>query len=141
MKFFGADEFLPQNRILRFLAKYGCELTEAEKIICENTIFVICGFDKKQYNATLMPVIFAHSPAGTSTKTVVHFAQEIQENGNFQYFDYGERENIKRYGQVAPPLYNIDNIRVPVSLFYANNDWLAGSKVSKINVFGSLGKN
>lgn len=51
MKYLGADEFLPQNRVLRFLAKYGCELTEAEKIICENTIFVICGFDKKQYNA------------------------------------------------------------------------------------------
>lgn len=76
-----------------------------------------------------MPVIFAHSPAGTSTKTVVHFAQEIQENGNFQHFDYGDKENMKRYGQSKPPLYNVENIRVPISLFYANNDWLAGSKV------------
>lgn len=27
-----------------------------------------------------MPVIFAHTPAGTSTKTVVHYAQEIHES-------------------------------------------------------------
>lgn len=26
-----------------------------------------------------MPVIFGHTPAGTSTKTVVHYAQEIHE--------------------------------------------------------------
>jgi lysosomal acid lipase/cholesteryl ester hydrolase len=73
-----------------------------------------------------MPVIFGHTPAGTSTKTVTHFAQEIHENGNFQQFDYGEEENLKRYGQKLPPLYDVDNIRVPVALFYATNDWLAG---------------
>lgn len=50
IKFFGANEFLPQNKILQFLAKYGCELTEAERYICENTVFVLCGFDKAQYN-------------------------------------------------------------------------------------------
>lgn len=27
-----------------------------------------------------MPVIFGHTPAGTSTKTVVHYAQEIHES-------------------------------------------------------------
>lgn len=81
IKFFGANEFLPQNKILQFLAKYGCELTEAERYICENTVFVLCGFDKAQYNEvrksfscfflfvnffsqTLMPVIFGHTPAG-----------------------------------------------------------------------------
>lgn len=148
MKFFGQNEFLPQNRIIKWLSKYGCELNEAEKYICENTVFVICGFDKKQYNATLMPVIFAHTPgnflfhhlhsntvklcackflpAGTSTKTVVHYAQEIQESGNFQNFDYGPEENMKRYGNNTPPSYNLENISAPVVMFYAQNDWLAG---------------
>lgn len=50
-KFLGANEFMPQSSILKFLAKYGCELTEAERYICENTIFIICGFDKDQFNA------------------------------------------------------------------------------------------
>ncbi|XP_055616407.1 lipase 3-like isoform X2 [Toxorhynchites rutilus septentrionalis] len=126
LKFLGGNEFMPQNKIIRYLAKYGCELTEAEKYICENTVFVLCGFDKEQYNATLMPVIFGHTPAGTSTKTVVHYAQEIHENGNFQLFDYGESENERRYGQPKPPSYDLDNIATPIALFYANNDWLAG---------------
>ncbi|XP_037027397.1 lipase 3-like isoform X2 [Bradysia coprophila] len=125
-KFLGANEFLPQNKILQFLAKYGCELTEAERYICENTVFVLCGFDKAQYNETLMPVIFGHTPAGTSTKTVVHYAQEIHEKGNFQYFDYGTKENIVRYGQENPPHYQLQNISTPIALFYAQNDWLAG---------------
>lgn len=126
MKFFGQNEFMPQNRIIKWLSKYGCELNAAEKYICENTVFVICGFDKEQYNATLMPVIFAHTPAGTSTRTVVHYAQEIQEKGNFQNFDYGPEENMKRYGTKVPPQYNLENISTPIALFYAQNDWLAG---------------
>ncbi|XP_055525583.1 lipase 3-like isoform X3 [Wyeomyia smithii] len=137
LKFFGSNEFMPQNKIIRYLAKYGCELTEAEKYICENTVFVLCGFDKEQYNATLMPVIFGHTPAGTSTKTVVHYAQEIHEHGNFQQFDYGEAENQRRYGQSKPPSYNLENISTPIALFYANNDWLAGP-LDVANLFNRL---
>ncbi|XP_058839895.1 lipase 3-like isoform X1 [Topomyia yanbarensis] len=137
LKFFGSNEFMPQNKIIRYLAKYGCELTEAEKYICENTVFVLCGFDKEQYNATLMPVIFGHTPAGTSTKTVVHYAQEIHEHGNFQQFDYGEAENQRRYGQSKPPSYDLDSITTPIALFYANNDWLAGP-MDVANLFSRL---
>uniref|UniRef100_A0AAG5CT72 Partial AB-hydrolase lipase domain-containing protein n=1 Tax=Anopheles atroparvus TaxID=41427 RepID=A0AAG5CT72_ANOAO len=137
LKFFGGNEFMPQNKIIRYLAKYGCELTEAEKYICENTVFVLCGFDKEQYNATLMPVIFGHTPAGTSTKTVVHYAQEIHNEGNFQLFDYGESENQRRYGRATPPGYNLENISTPIALFYANNDWLAGP-MDVANLFNQL---
>lgn len=139
LKFFGGNEFMPQNKIIRYLAKYGCELTEAEKYICENTVFVLCGFDKEQYNATLMPVIFGHTPAGTSTKTVVHYAQEIHESGNFQRFDYGEAENQRRYGQAKPPSYELENISTPIALFYASNDWLAGP-LDVANLFNRLSR-
>lgn len=130
MKFFGQNEFLPQSKVIKWLSKFGCELNEVEKYICENIVFVLCGFDKYQYNSTLASVIFAHSPAGTSTKTVVHYAQEIHENGKFQNFDYGNDGNIQRYGQEMPPSYNLSNILVPTALFYAQNDWLAGFQVT-----------
>ena len=65
---------------------------------------------------------------GTSTKTVVHYAQEIHENGIFQQFDYGSTENQKRYGKLTPPAYILENITTPIALFYATNDWLAGPK-------------
>lgn len=48
---FGADEFLPQSAALQFFAKYGCELAMFELKLCENSIFVICGFDKDQFNS------------------------------------------------------------------------------------------
>ena len=61
MKFLGANEFMPQNKIIRLLAKYGCELTEAERYICENTVFVLCGFDKEQYNAVSDSFVYHNS--------------------------------------------------------------------------------
>ncbi|XP_055716027.1 lipase 3-like [Phlebotomus papatasi] len=125
IKFMG-NEFLPKNKIITFLAKYGCEMNNVERYICENSIFVLCGFDTAQYNANLTPVIFAHAPAGASTKTLVHYAQEIHEKGDFKYFDYGRSENEALYGQPTPPLYNVTNISAPVALIYATNDWLAG---------------
>lgn len=81
IRLLGANQFLPQNKLLKLLAKYGCEATRAEKIICENTVFIFCGFDAAQFNSTLLPVIIGHTPAGTSTKTVIHYAQEIN-SGN-----------------------------------------------------------
>jgi lysosomal acid lipase/cholesteryl ester hydrolase len=126
IRFFGANEFFPQNKIIKFLSKYGCELTEAERFICENSVFVISGFDKAQFNETLMPVIFGHTPAGTSTKTVVHYAQEIDNHGKFQKYDYGKERNMEKYGQDYPPVYNVTGITTPIALFYTTNDWLAG---------------
>jgi lysosomal acid lipase/cholesteryl ester hydrolase len=72
-----------------------------------------------------MPVIFGHTPAGTSTKTMVHYAQEIS-NGKFQKYDYGKERNMKKYGQDYPPIYNVTGIKTPIALFYTTNDWLAG---------------
>lgn len=51
IKFFGGNQFLPQSKVIKYLAKYGCEMTDTEKFICENAVFVLCGFDKAQYNA------------------------------------------------------------------------------------------
>lgn len=61
----------------------------------------------------------------------IHYAQEIHENGKFQHFDYGEKENLKRYGQSHPPEYDLSVISSKVALFYAQNDWLAGPLVKR----------
>lgn len=49
-RFLGIGKFLPRNWVVNLLARYGCEIVEAEKIICENIIFTICGFDRQQFN-------------------------------------------------------------------------------------------
>ncbi|XP_011872790.1 PREDICTED: lipase 3-like [Vollenhovia emeryi] len=131
--FLGEDEFLPQNSVLRLLAKYGCDVDYFEKEICANTLFLICGFDKEQFNYTLLPVILSHDPAGTSTKTLVHFAQEVK-SGKFRQYDYGREKNLLLYNATEPPGYNLTNITVSVALFYADNDWLANSlDVKRLN--------
>jgi len=73
-------------------------------------------------------VILSHDPAGASTKTLMHFNQEI-ESGKFRQYDYGYEKNLLIYNATEPPDYNLANITVPIALFYSDNDWLASSLV------------
>lgn len=48
--FFGKDEFLLQNDVLRLLMKYSCDVDYFEEEICTNILFLTCGYDKEQFN-------------------------------------------------------------------------------------------
>lgn len=129
-QFLGKGEFLPHDKIIQWLSKYGCELVTTEEKICEDTVFVISGFDEEQFNATLLPVILGHDPAGASTKTIIHYAQEIK-SGKFQQYDSGcsmdekgsKDEECDRATDGQE--YDLSKITVPIDLHYADNDWLA----------------
>ncbi|XP_033217874.1 lipase 3-like [Belonocnema kinseyi] len=125
-QFLGKNEFLPQNRVLRLLAKFGCDLDTLEEEICTNAMFVIFGFDAGEFNMTLLPVILAHTPAGTSTKSLTHFAQEVISD-RFRPYDYGMLRNIRIYNSTVPPDYDLSKIEIPIALFYGDNDWLAST--------------
>ena len=55
-------------------------------------------------NMTLLPIILGHEPGGGSTRTLVHFAQEVN-SGKFCKYDLGRRLNVAKYGQPQPPEY------------------------------------
>jgi len=119
----GIDEFLPNTKLQQMIAKYVCPnpLTD---IICQNVLEMISG-PTGQLNASRIPVIDAHSPAGTSVQNVVHFGQLIN-SGNFQAYDYGSaKANHAKYGSDQPPVYQVQNMDLPVSVYYGGNDWLA----------------
>ncbi|KAI8440950.1 hypothetical protein MSG28_009246 [Choristoneura fumiferana] len=137
LKLLGQNEFLPQNAVLRWLSKHACEINHYEEAICENSMFVLCGHDEKQFNKTLMPIILGHVPAGASTRTLVHYAQEIRNAGRFQQFDYGAAGNMRQYGSLVPPEYPLHNITLPIALFGSENDWLA-SDVDVTNLYTKL---
>lgn len=80
---------------------------------------------------TLLPIILGHSPAGTSTRTVVHLSQGIL-SGRFRPYDYGSKKNMQIYNATEPPDYDFTNVTVPIALFYSDNDWLASNTVSRI---------
>ncbi|CAH4034935.1 unnamed protein product [Pieris brassicae] len=136
-KLLGANEFLPPNAVLRWLSKHACEINKLEEAICENSMFVICGHDEGQFNKSLLPLILSHEPAGASTKTLVHYAQEIQTAGRFQQFDYGPDGNLKQYGSPMPPEYPVHKITLPIALISSQNDWLA-SDVDVTNLYVQL---
>ncbi|XP_002165026.2 gastric triacylglycerol lipase isoform X1 [Hydra vulgaris] len=124
IKIFGIYDFLPPSAILRFIAQDVCGLLYPTEKVCSNIAFLIAGYDVSNLNETRLPVYLSHLPAGTSSKDIIHFAQMIK-SGQFQMFDYGESENMKRYHQKTAPLYYVDKVKVPVALFTGSNDWLA----------------
>lgn len=71
----------------------------------------------------MLPVALGHTPSGASVKQMIHFAQLIK-SGHFRKYDYGRFRNDMRYGTTEPPDYNLLNVKMPVSLYYSENDWL-----------------
>ncbi|EDO41646.1 predicted protein, partial [Nematostella vectensis] len=121
-KIFGIHDFLPNNEIMRILAVLFCEPLGIRDV-CSDVIFILDGFDQSQLNMTRLPVYISHTPAGTSVKNMIHYAQ-MYKSKKFEMYDYG-KDNIKRYGQNTPPQYNISAITVPTMLYWGGNDWLA----------------
>ncbi|KAB0801208.1 hypothetical protein PPYR_05562 [Photinus pyralis] len=120
----GMNEFLPNTKFLAVASHYLCSDISVTQILCSNSYFAMCGFNQRQMNSTLLPVIMAHNPAGASTKQFLHYAQEIK-SGKFRQYDYGSVENRQKYNRSVPPDYKLENIVAPTYLYYSRNDWLS----------------
>ncbi|KAJ8953102.1 hypothetical protein NQ318_013446 [Aromia moschata] len=121
----GVDEFLPSESLLGTVIADICEGSVGE-VLCENTLFILCGFSEDEMNTTLLPTIMSHVPAGASTRQMLHYAQEIN-SGHFRQYDLGLIENELTYGSLAPPDYDLSKITAPVHMLYSDNDWLAST--------------
>lgn len=73
-------EFLPTDGFLHEIAKFFCEGGIMQPL-CSNALFVVCGFNAEQFNATLLPIMMGHTPAGASTKQLLHYAQLVNSGG------------------------------------------------------------
>ncbi|GIY22139.1 gastric triacylglycerol lipase [Caerostris darwini] len=118
----GIDEFLPNGPFMKFLSEYVCD--EPIRWICSDIVFAMFGVDLPELNETRMGVYAAHTPAGSSAKSVAHYGQLV-ESGKFNKYDYGKKENLVRYGQETPPEYDLTKITTPVALMWGLNDDLA----------------
>ncbi|KAF5306000.1 hypothetical protein FQR65_LT07493 [Abscondita terminalis] len=123
-KLVGANEFLPNTNFLAIAGKLLCSDESVTQVLCTNTLFALAGFNQKQMNATLLPIVMGHTPAGAATRQVLHYTQEIN-SGKFEKWDAGLLENEKLYSSIQPPSYNIEKITAPVYLYYSTNDWLS----------------
>lgn len=134
--FLEAIELTGVTHILDYSINGGWGRNLLLKIFCTTQISV-CGYimskltdkdprklDRKQYQFFLK-----HNPSRTNLKSVKHFIQQIVHyDGALRKFDYGDPENIKRYGSIVPPSYDISKTKVPLTMYYGNNDLLTTQK-------------
>ncbi|KAJ6645638.1 Lipase 3 [Pseudolycoriella hygida] len=92
--------------------------------LCSGSMYLVGGFNTKQMNRTMLPVIKGHTPAGAAIKQFVHYGQGIQ-SGLFRQYDFGFISNYFKYGSLSPPQYNLTNIVAPTTFYYSSNDWLS----------------
>ncbi|KAG8230457.1 hypothetical protein J437_LFUL009946, partial [Ladona fulva] len=131
----GVNELFPSTALFDFLGAALCKDEAITQSLCTNILFLICGYNSKQLNETTIPVIVGHTPAGASTKTVIHYGQEYNSEKFCQY-DYGWITNILKYHQVSPPDYKLSLITAPVYLHYSRNDWLSGHNTELVSYYG-----
>ncbi|KAL4640085.1 putative lysosomal acid lipase/cholesteryl ester hydrolase [Arapaima gigas] len=120
--FFGRKDFLPQSKLIKWLGTELCSHCPFS-VLCGNVFFVICGFDEKNLNMSRTPVYTTHCPAGTSVQNMIHWSQ-LRKSGKLMAYDYG-RGNMAHYNQTNPPLYHVQNMKVPTVVFSGGHDTLA----------------
>jgi len=119
-KMFGVEEFFPSDHSTGKYCKYIPK-------VCTFFMNLVAGKDNKFMNRTRIPIYFAHTPAGTSRKNMLHWFQ-IVHSGRFAKYDYGWVENLRRYNHWNPPEYDISTIHTPVALITGSHDTLATTK-------------
>merc|ERR1739842_277561 len=70
---------------------------------------ILCGFDEAQLNKTLLPDILHHTPAGASTYTILHYAQEKQVPG-FHAYDWSDHDYFAMPGDILDTIMGLPNI-------------------------------
>ncbi|KAL5253872.1 hypothetical protein ACHWQZ_G013589 [Mnemiopsis leidyi] len=122
-KILGVHDFAPSNWFMKELAALVCPIEKA--VICRNIIFLLCGYDLSNLDESRVPIYVAHTPAGTSVRNMIHWAQLLRAK-QLQRYDYGTPdENMKHYNSTTPPVYDISGLDVPTALFSGGNDFLA----------------
>ncbi|KAF5293144.1 hypothetical protein FQA39_LY13754 [Lamprigera yunnana] len=122
-EYYGLYELFPYNPKLTLLGQILCNDDSLFQPLCATIFNAINGFSNN-LNKTTIPVILSNAPAGTSSRSLLHYMQ-LAKAKKFQHYDFGEAENIVRYGQPTPPEYDIDKITAPVALYYGGKDHMA----------------
>ncbi|PNJ72079.1 LIPF isoform 4 [Pongo abelii] len=121
---FGDKIFYPHNFFDQFLATEVCS-RETLNLLCSNALFIICGFDSKNFNTSRLDVYLSHNPAGTSVQNMFHWTQAVK-SGKFQAYDWGSPvQNKMHYNQSQPPYYNVTAMNVPIAVWNGGKDLLA----------------
>ncbi|XP_069962874.1 lipase 3 isoform X2 [Bactrocera oleae] len=76
----------------------------------------------------ILTEICSSVPVGASSKQLLHYMQ-LYASGGFTQFDYGSADrNLRQYGQVVAPSYNVSSIKNCISIYYSETDKMCGAE-------------
>ncbi|KAH7712220.1 Protein LIPL-1 [Aphelenchoides avenae] len=123
----GAGEFVPSGWLMKEISKFLCG-NKLGEWMCDSFIFMLAGPETAQLNRTRTAVYTSHTPAGTSTQNIMHWAQMVR-NGRMEKYDYrNAKKNREHYGQSHPPAYDLVRFDAPLHIYSSDADWLADEK-------------
>ncbi|XP_060520765.1 lipase 3-like [Cylas formicarius] len=111
------------NEGIRQVGKALCGENSTMRQICTNILSAMSLTPDEQIDPNTIPYIVAMGPGGASIYQAFHYAQ-ILTKGKFVQYDWGPKENLRRYGSKLPPEYNLRNVTSPVALIYGKGDEL-----------------
>lgn len=114
----GTGELFPNSKLLEWIGSDVCLADLQSLALCTEAIELFLNTGTESYNATRIPVYVSHVPAGSSVLNALHFFQGLKTD-RFQMMDFGEIENLNRYGQLTPPIYDPSRIKIPIGLFWS----------------------
>ncbi|XP_073819186.1 lipase 3 isoform X1 [Musca autumnalis] len=115
-------EMVSTNKYVKKLLSMAC-LENERPLVCVSRLWPAAGYDTELLNKTLLPDIMANFPVGGSFKQIMHYFQGYMSK-KFRQYDYGPHQNILRYHQLDPPDYCVENVAVPTTIYYAENDYI-----------------
>ncbi|XP_044736861.1 lipase 3-like [Chrysoperla carnea] len=124
----GIFEAFPSSEVNLKIIRMICEAGFSIEEICLETTARFLGWDPKQTPLHFIPHLLKHFPMGTSTQTLAHFGQIIRDARGLKPFDYGTEKNLKLYGDVKPPLYDLSKVTLPTAMYYSRGDFIVNTK-------------
>ncbi|XP_075150337.1 lipase 3-like [Haematobia irritans] len=138
--YLGDSCFLGSKLLRLFLGLEKCQSKSANTKFCLFVLHYILGGYTDYIDEVILPDVFLSHPSTASLHQFFHFMQ-MHHSKTFLKYNWGPEENLKRYNQTLPPLYELSNInpRFPIHIFYSGHDELC-SKQDAENLLELLGK-
>uniref|UniRef100_A0A8C4W184 AB hydrolase-1 domain-containing protein n=1 Tax=Gopherus evgoodei TaxID=1825980 RepID=A0A8C4W184_9SAUR len=95
---------------------------------CACFLSSLAGRNEQNLNMSRLAMYVGHSPAGTSVQNILHWRQVLYSK-QLQAYDYGSKEkNTEKYNQTTPPIYKIEELKMPIAVWSGGHDLFADPK-------------
>ena len=121
MDFLGINQLFPKS--LADLTKYACTKDNKHASYCHFFWNLIATSDVQDLDMKTSLTQMTNFPSGSSSKTFKHYVQLL--DGKFTKYSYDAQTNLKLYGKVTAPEYNLKNVKVPTKIYVGESDFLS----------------